>query len=135
MRKIVTINNKKYISNDFVDNNVKGILTLSKQRIAKRMFEDGEPVENISAAIKVDESIITAWWAMQIKTESYSESARNHKGCKRKVKAIDVTTGESLIYDSCIECADAIGCKGSTISSFAKSGKTLRKKFLIEYVD
>lgn len=135
MRKIVTINNKKYISNDFVDNNVKGILTLRKQRIAKRMFEEGDPVENISAAIKVDASIITTWWIMQIKTESYAESAKKHKGCKKKVKATDVTTGESLIYDSCTECADAIGCKGSTISSSAKSGKILRKKFIIEYVD
>lgn len=135
MRKIVTINNKKYVSNDFVDNNVKGILTLSKQRIAKRMFEDGEPVENISAAIKVDESIISAWWVMCIKTESYSESAKKHKGCKRKVKATDVTTGESHIYDSCKECADAIGCKGGTISSYAINGALLRKKFLIEYAD
>lgn len=135
MRKIVTINNKKYISNDFVDNNVKGILTISKQKVAKRMFEDGVPVEDISAAIKVDESIISAWWVIQIKTESYAESAKKHKGCKRKVKATDITTGESILYASCTECADAIGCKGSTISSSAKSGKILRKKFIIEYVD
>lgn len=106
-------------------------LTLRKQAIVNKLIKDGMDISEIAKIIGVSEPTIKAYWSMQFKQENYSHAQsypRKVKYNSKKVKVICYTDNSIIVYDSVGGAAEAIGCSGSNVSNYCRSGNAYRHK-------
>ncbi len=127
----VTYKGKTYISSRFVNYPKTNILTLRKQAIVDKLIKEGMDIKEISKIIGVSEDKIQAYWLMKFKLENYSNAQnypRKANGCCKKVKVVCYTDNSIVTYDSVTAAAESIGCSGSNVSNYCRSGKIYKHK-------
>lgn len=122
----VTHKGKKYIVSRYINYKGTNVLDLRKQRIVNSMIKEGKKLAEISKAIGVSERTISAFLAMQFKQENMKNGQiksqqANYK--RKKVKVVCYTDKFIAVYDSVTSASKEIGCSGSNVSIYCRSGK------------
>lgn len=127
----VTHRGKTYICSRYVDYLKPNVLTLKKQKIVNAMLKEGVDLSSISSAIGVSESTITAFLSLQYKENNCKMGQVNSKQSNYKCKQVKVvcfTDNSIAVYKSVTSASRDIGCSGSNVSNYCKSGKIYRHK-------
>ena len=127
----VTYRGKKYICSRYVSYLKPNVLTLKKQKIVNAMLKKGADLSVISKAIGVSERTINAFLSMQFKEDhckagQVASKQANYK--KKRVKVICYSENSIKVFDSVISASKAIGCSGSNVSNYCRSGKKYKHK-------
>lgn len=142
-KEYVEYRGKKYIITRPYDPVKCNTLTLRKQAIAKRLIKDNVNIRDISKILGVPESTIKFFLSMQIKEENYSNAqkyAKKEPSNSKKVKVICYTDNSIITYNSVMTVAKAIGCSGSNVSNYCRSGniykhKVTKKEYKMSFVE
>ena len=127
----VAHNGKTYICSRFVNYPRTNVLTLRKQAIVDKLIKEDMDIKEISKIIGVSEDKINSYWLMKFKLENYSTAQsypRKANGCCKKVKVVCLTDNSNVTYDSVTGAAEGIGCSGSNVSNYCRSGKVYKHK-------
>ena len=129
-KEYVEYKGKKYIVTRPYDPVKCNTLTLRKQAIVKRLIKDNVDIKDISKILGVPESTIKFFLSMQIKEENYSNAQKNtiKASNSKKVKVVCYTDNSIIIYNSVMAVAKAIGCSGSNVSNYCRSGNIYKHK-------
>ena len=91
----------------------------------------------LSEKLAVSRELLYIWYTEYLKTENLSDANNSRKkngGVRKKVEAVNIETGNSILFESVAACANYIGCADSTISSYARSHKRYGK-WLFKYME
>lgn len=121
----VSYRGKRYLVSRFVDYSKTNVLDLKKQKIVLAMMSKGADLAEIGKAIGVSEKTLNSFLSMQFKQENCKNGQVNSKqatcNCK-KVKVVCFTDKSIIVYNSVTTASKAIGCSGSNISNYCRSG-------------
>lgn len=127
----VTYRGKRYLVSRYVNYCKPNVLTLKKQKIVNQMLKEGRELAEISKAIGVSERTISNFLTMQFKQDHMREGQVNSKQAnykKKRVKVICYSDNCIAVYNSVISASKAIGCSGSNVSNYCRSGKVYYHK-------
>ena len=127
----VTHKGKTYLVSRPVDYLKTNVLTLRKQKIVNAMLKEGRELAEISQTIGVDLRTINSFLSMQFKQENMREGQANSKSTnykRKRVKVICYTDNSIAVYTSVTSASKDIGCSGSNVSNYCKSGRKYKQK-------
>lgn len=140
----VTYKGKSYFISRYIDYPKTNVLTLRKQAIVNRLIKDDMSINEISKITGVSESTIKSFLSMQVKQENYSNAqkytSKSNNSSSKKVRVICYTDNSIVTFNSVMAVAKAIGCSGSNVSNYCRSGKvychkSTKKKYKMCFVD
>lgn len=141
-KEYVEYKGKKYIVTRPYDPLKCNTFTLRKQAIAKQLVKEGIDISNISKITGVSESTIICFLSMQIKEEHYSQAQKyaSKVSNSKKVRVVCYTDNSITVYNSVVAVAKAIGCSGSNVSNYCRSGniykhKVTKKEYKMSFVE
>ena len=124
--EIVKYKNKTYTAVRPIDKPDQRLLTIEKQAVAKEMLNRGMEIAEVSKKLKVDESVLTAWWDIESKILNISKA--NKAIAEGKVKKVCMTgldTGKTTIFPSLSACGRYLSTTACTI----RRNLLLKKKY------
>lgn len=122
----VSYRGKTYICSRYINYKGTNVLDLRKQKIVNSMMREGADLAEISMAIGVSERTISAFLAMQFKEQNCKAGQANSKQAnykRKRVKVINFSDNSIAVYTSVTSASKEIGCSGSNISNYCRSGK------------
>ena len=122
---------KTYICSRYINYKGTNVLDLRKQKIVNSMIKEGKELSEISHAIGVDLRTINSFLSMQFKQENMREGQANSKSTnykRKRVKVICYTDNSIAVYTSVTSASKDIGCSGSNVSNYCKSGRKYKQK-------
>ena len=126
MKEIVKYKNKTYLAVRPVDKPDERLLTIEKQAVAKEMLNRGMEIAEVSKKLKVDESVLTAWWDIESKILNISKANKAiAEGKVKKVIMTDLDTGKTTIFPSLSSCGRYLSTTACTI----RRNLLLKKKY------
>ena len=124
--EIVKYRNKTYTAVRPIDKPDERLLTIEKQAVAKEMLNRGMEIAEISKKLKVDESVLTAWWDIESKILNISKANKAiAEGKVKKVIMTDLDTGKTTIFPSLSSCGRYLSTTACTI----RRNLLLKKKY------
>ena len=124
--EIVKYRNKTYTAVRPIDKPDERLLTIEKQAVAKEMLNRGMEIAEISKKLKVDESVLTAWWDIESKILNISKANKAiAEGKVKKVCMTDLDTGKTTIFPSLSSCGRYLSTTACTI----RRNLLLKKKY------
>ena len=128
-KEYVEYKGKRYIVTRPYDPVKVNTLTLRKQAIINMLIKNGMDIKEISKITGISENTINSWLSMQCKQERYSHAQSVVKrGTGKKVKVICYTDNSITVYNSVTGASEGIGCSGSNVSNYCRSGYVYRHK-------
>mgnify|MGYP002672717254 CR=1 FL=1 len=127
----VTHKGKTYIVSRYINYKGTNVLDLRKQKIVNAMLKEGRELAEISKVIGVDVRTISSFLSMQFKQENMREGQANSKSTnykRKRVKVICYTDNSIAVYTSVTSASKDIGCSGSNISNYCRSGRKYKHK-------
>ena len=120
------------------------VLTISKQRIALKLLEEGKDISEIADILGVSGGKLVAWY------QSYLSELHNREGQKKvtsakrnatdslgrptkQVQLADRFENKILVFVSLSACADYLGVSSSTVYNYCNNGKLFRKRYKMSY--
>lgn len=141
-KEYVEYRGKKYIITRPYDPVKCNVLTLRKQAIVNQLIKDDMSISEIADITGVSESTIKVFLSMQIKENHYINSQKNtiKASNSKKVKVVCFTDNSITVYDSVTSASRDIGCSGSNISNYCRSGniykhKVTKKEYKMSFVE
>lgn len=141
-KEYVEYKGKKYIITRPYDPVKCNTLTLRKQAIVKRLIKDDMSISEIAEITGVAESTIKFFLSIQVKEEHYSHAQKHasKSNNSKKVRVVCYTDNSIITFNSVMAVAKAIGCSGSNISNYCRSGKvychkSTKKKYRLSFVE
>ena len=137
-------NGKKYRITRAVAYEHCNVLTISKQRIALKLLEEGKDISEIADILGVGGGSLSAWYSSylaelhnkegQKKATSARRSATDGIGRPtRQVQLADRVKNKILVFVSLSACADYLGVSSSTVYNYCNNGKLFRKRYKLSY--
>ena len=124
--EIVKYKNKTYLAVRPIDKPDQRLLTIEKQAVAKEMLNRGMEIAEVSKKLKVDESVLTAWWDIESKILNISKANKAiAEGKVKKVIMTDLDTGKTTIFPSLSSCGRYLSTTACTI----RRNLLLKKKY------
>ena len=124
--EIVKYKNKTYTAVRPVSYEDDRLLSIEKQKQAKEMLNRGMEIAEISKKLKVDESVLTAWWDIESKILNISKANKAiAEGKVKKVCMTDLDTGKITIFPSLSSCGRYLSTTACTI----RRNLLLKKKY------
>ena len=124
--EIVKYKNKTYTAVRPIDKPDQRLLTIEKQAVAKEMLNRGMEIAEVSKKLKVDESVLTAWWDIESKILNISKANKAiAEGKVKKVIMTDLDTGKTTIFPSLSSCGRYLSTTACTI----RRNLLLKKKY------
>ena len=121
------------------------VLTISKQRIALKLLEEGKDISEIADILGVSGGKLVAWY------QSYLSEIHNREGQKKatsdrkrnatdgigrptkQVVLADKFKNQILVFVSLSACADYLGVSSSTIYNYCNNNKLFRNRYKMSY--
>ena len=121
------------------------VLTIAKQRIAKKLLEEGKDISEIADLLGVGGASLVTWY------QSYLSEIHNREGQKKassakkrnatdslgrptkQVQLADKFKNQILVFVSLSACADYLGVSSSTIYNYCNNGKLFRNRYKMSY--
>ena len=120
------------------------VLTISKQRIALQLLEEGKDISEIADILGVGGGALVAWY------QSYLSEIHNREGQKKvasakrnatdslgrptkQVQLADKIKNQILVFVSLSACADYLGVSSSTVYNYCNNGKLFRNRYKMSY--
>ena len=124
--EIVKYKNKSYTAVRPVSYEDDRLLSIEKQKQAKEMLNRGMEIAEVSKKLKVDESVLTAWWDIESKILNISKANKAiAEGKVKKVCMTDLDTGKTTIFPSLSSCGRYLSTTACTI----RRNLLLKKKY------
>ena len=124
--EIVKYKNKTYTAVRPVSYEDDRLLSIEKQKQAKEMLNRGMEIAEIADELKVDESVLTAWWDIESKILNISKANKAiAEGKVKKVCMTDLDTGKTTIFPSLSSCGRYLSTTACTI----RRNLLLKKKY------
>ena len=137
-------NGKKYRITRAVAYQHVNVLTIAKQRIAKKLLEEGKDISEIADLLGVSGASLVTWYS------SYLSELHNREGQKkvtsakrnatdgigrptRQVQLADRFENKILIFVSLSACADYLGVSSSTVYNYCNNNKLFRNRYKLSY--
>ena len=137
-------NGKKYRITRAVAYPHINVLTIAKQRIAKKLLEEGKDISEIADLLGVSGASLVTWYS------SYLSESHNREGQKkvasakrnatdgigrptRQVQLADRFENKILVFVSLSACAEYLGVSSSTVYNYCNNGKLFRKRYKMSY--
>ena len=120
------------------------ILTISKQRIALKLLEEGKDISEIADLLGVSGASLVTWYQSylselhnrlgQKKASSAKRNATDSLGRPTKqVQLADKFKNQILVFVSLSACAEYLGVSSSTVYNYCNNGKLFRKRYKMSY--
>ena len=120
------------------------VLTIAKQRIAKKLLEEGKDISEIADILGVGGASLVTWYQSylselhgregQKKVASAKRNATDSLGRPtRQVQLADKFENKILIFVSLSACAEYLGVSSSTVYNYCNNGKLFRKRYKMSY--
>ena len=120
------------------------VLTISKQRIALKLLEEGKNISEIADILGVGGGSLSAWYSSylaeihnregQKKVTSAKRNATDSLGRPTKqVQLADRLENKILVFVSLSACADYLGVSSSTVYNYCNNGKLFRNRYKMSY--
>ena len=120
------------------------VLTISKQRIALKLLEEGKNISEIADILGVGGGSLSAWYSSylaeihnregQKKVTSAKRNATDSLGRPTKqVQLADRFENKILVFVSLSACADYLGVSSSTVYNYCNNGKLFRNRYKMSY--
>ena len=118
------------------------VLTISKQRIALKLLEEGKDISEIADILGVGGASLVTWY------QSYLSEIHGKEGQKKvtkrnatdgigrptkQVQLADRFENKILIFVSLSACAEYLGVSSSTVYNYCNNGKLFRNRFKMSY--
>ena len=120
------------------------VLTISKQRIALKLLEEGKDISEIADLLGVGGGKLVAWY------QSYLSELHNREGQKKvtsakrnatdslgrptkQVQLADKVKNQILVFVSLSACADYLGVSSSTVYNYCNNNKLFRNRYKMSY--
>ena len=135
-------NGKKYRITRAVAYPHVNVLTIAKQRIAKKLLEEGKDISEIADLLGVSGASLVTWY------QSYLSEVHNREGQKKatkrnatdgigrptkQVQLADRFENKILVFVSLSACADYLGVSSSTVYNYCNNGKLFRNRYKMSY--
>ena len=120
------------------------VLTISKQRIALKLLEEGKNISEIADILGVGGGSLSAWYSSylaeihnregQKKVTSAKRNATDSLGRPTKqVQLADRFENKILVFVSLSACADYLGVSSSTVYNYCNNNKLFRNRYKMSY--
>ena len=120
------------------------VLTISKQRIALKLLEEGKDISEIADILGVSGASLVTWY------QSYLSELHNREGQKKvtsakrnatdgigrptkQVQLADKVKNQILVFVSLSACADYLGVSSSTVYNYCNNNKLFRNRYKMSY--
>ena len=137
-------NGKKYRITRAVAYPHINVLTIAKQRIAKKLLEEGKDISEIADLLGVSGASLVTWYS------SYLSESHNREGQKkvasakrnatdgigrptRQVQLADRFENKILVFVSLSACAEYLGVSSSTVYNYCNNNKLFRNRYKMSY--
>ena len=120
------------------------VLTISKQRIALKLLEEGKDISEIADILGVGGGKLVAWYQSYLSELHNREGQKKVTSAKRKatdslgrptkqVQLADKFENKILIFVSLVACAEYLGVSSSTVYNYCNNGKLFRNRYKMSY--
>ena len=120
------------------------VLTISKQRIALKLLEEGKDISEIADILGVGGGKLVAWYQSYLSELHNREGQKKVTSAKRKatdslgrptkqVQLADKFKNQILVFVSLSACADYLGVSSSTVYNYCNNGKLFRNRYKLSY--
>ena len=120
------------------------VLTIAKQRIAKKLLEEGKDISVIADILGVSGACLVTWYQSYLSEIHNKEGQKKATSAKRKatdslgrptkqVQLADRFENKILVFVSLSACADYLGVSSSTIYNYCNNGKLFRNRYKMSY--
>ena len=138
-------NGKKYRITRAVAYPHVNILTVTKQRIALKLLEEGKDISEIADILGVSGASLVTWYQSYL-SELHSKEGQKKVTSDRKrnatdslgrptkqVQLADKFKNQILVFVSLSSCAEYLGVSSSTVYNYCNNGKLFRKRYKMSY--
>ena len=137
-------NGKKYRITRAVAYPHVNVLTIAKQRIAKKLLEEGKDISEIADLLGVSGGKLVAWYQSYLSESHNREGQKKATSAKRnatdslgrptkQVQLADKFKNQILVFVSMSACADYLGVSSSTVYNYCNNGKLFRNRYKMSY--
>ena len=120
------------------------VLTISKQRIALKLLEEGKDISEIADILGVSGASLVTWYQSYLSELHGKEGQKKANSAKRKatdslgrptkqVQLADKFKNQILVFVSLSACADYLGVSSSTVYNYCNNGKLFRNRYKMSY--
>ena len=120
------------------------VLTISKQRIALKLLEEGKNISEIADILGVGGASLVTWYQSYLSELHGKEGQKKVTSAKRKatdslgrptkqVQLADRFENKILVFVSLSACADYLGVSSSTVYNYCNNGKLFRNRYKMSY--
>ena len=120
------------------------VLTISKQRIALKLLEEGKDISEIADILGVSGASLVTWYQSYLSELHGKEGQKKANSAKRKatdslgrptkqVILADKFKNQILVFVSLSACADYLGVSSSTVYNYCNNGKLFRNRYKMSY--
>ena len=120
------------------------VLTISKQRLALKLLEEGKDISEIADILGVGGGKLVAWYQSYLSELHNREGQKKVTSAKRKatdslgrptkqVQLADKFENKILIFVSLVACAEYLGVSSSTVYNYCNNGKLFRNRYKMSY--
>ena len=137
-------NGKKYRVTRPVAYKHCNVLTIAKQRIAKKLLEEGKDISEIADLLGVSGGKLVAWYQSYLAEIHNKEGQKKVASAKRnatdgigrptkQVQLADKFKNQILVFVSLSACAEYLGVSSSTVYNYCNNGKLFRNRYKMSY--
>lgn len=120
------------------------VLTIAKQRIAKKLLEEGKDISEIADILGVSGASLVTWYQSYLSEIHNREGQKKVTSAKRKatdslgrptkqVQLADKFKNQILVFVSLSACAEYLGVSSSTVYNYCNNGKLFRNRYKLSY--